>query len=229
VPDLRAYSLSADAFRSDSLWTVAYAGAPDAVAKAVKAECDLLGATETAVANGLGFVCFDTRRLGIKKCGGGYVLGLGAKASPLQFAAVAGRVDNCLQLLRCGANPDIGCPSAAEIARTNEFQAITDLIAAFKKVEEGAKKKKQKKVMDKAQPADSAVATSAAAAAHMTPATPPPTVAASLNSVPPVAAAQPAALATTANLLPGTMPGPSVVPMYPVAQQPVVLRSAPDP
>ena len=132
-PDMRAYALDPAMFRSSDLWTVAYSGTPDAIEKSIKEECDTFRSSKVEVVNALGYVCFDQRRLGIKKLRGTYVLGLGSKASPLQLAAAAGRLDNCLQLLRDGAAPNVGSPSATDIAKANGFTAITELIEMFSK------------------------------------------------------------------------------------------------
>jgi hypothetical protein len=217
APDMRAYSLSTDAFRTTDVWTVAYSGTPDAVAKAIKEDCDMLGSAETVAANALGYVCFSRRYLGIKKCRGVFVLGLGAKASPLEFAAAAGRVDNCLQLLRSGALPDSGSPSASEIARVNGFQAIVDLIATFKKTEAEKKmKKKCNKGAVETRPGDAPGPLTSALPAGL-----PPAAAVIAASVPPRQIADP-----TLSAVPHPASG-SFVGVHPISGVPP--RAAPDP
>lgn len=80
-----------------SIWTVAYGGTP----RQLQAHLDRV--KEAGVLHGVGYVNLHHRQWGIKKAGEAYQLGLGMKATPLQFAAVAQRLDNVMVLLSNGA------------------------------------------------------------------------------------------------------------------------------
>jgi hypothetical protein len=59
-----------------------------------------------------------------------YVLGDGAPATALQYATVSCRLDVAIHLLQLGADPAAATaqlPSPIEIARINEFKALSDL------------------------------------------------------------------------------------------------------
>ena len=81
--------------------------------------------------NMLGFVHYNGHESGIKKCGERYLLGLGSKASPLHFAALAARMDNVLVLLKAGAAWDVripGIPTPLKLAKVNGFKAVAEVI-----------------------------------------------------------------------------------------------------
>ncbi|KEG13164.1 calphotin-like protein [Trypanosoma grayi] len=104
------------AFSQKNIWTVAYTGS----AKELHVFIEDL---DSDALNAKGCVLYSRRQYGIKKCGEKYVLGLGQKGSALQFAAVAGHLDNVLLLLHCGAE-DYTIPRLKDILGADVMQTI---------------------------------------------------------------------------------------------------------
>lgn len=102
-----------------NIYTVAYFGTPQqlmAVVEKMKHRDAL---------NSAGYVAYRRRRWGLKRQGETYALGLGMKGTPLQFAAVAGKLDNTILLLLQGATDtsspllkDILSPESARLVRS---------------------------------------------------------------------------------------------------------------
>lgn len=84
-----------------NLCTAAYAGTLQQLQAALEA------AKCPNVIHGAGYVSVGRRQWGLKRQGSKYILGLGMKATPLQFAAAARRLDNIVFLLTNGARDDV--------------------------------------------------------------------------------------------------------------------------
>ncbi|CBH15903.1 hypothetical protein, conserved [Trypanosoma brucei gambiense DAL972] len=90
--------LECDTFSLKNIWTIAYAGS----VKDLHAFIELDGSAVSA----RGFVVYNRRHYGVKRLSEKFVLGLGQKATPLQYAAIAGHVDSVVLLLCMGAEDD---------------------------------------------------------------------------------------------------------------------------
>ncbi|ORC85512.1 calphotin-like protein [Trypanosoma theileri] len=106
-------------FSSKNIWTVAYS-------KSVKVLHDFIKDLDRDAINAKGYVLYNRRHYGIKKCGEKFVLGLGQKATPLQFAAVAGHLDSVVLLLHCGSQDD-SAPHLIEILGDDVMKVIKSL------------------------------------------------------------------------------------------------------
>ncbi|ESL06073.1 hypothetical protein TRSC58_06258 [Trypanosoma rangeli SC58] len=117
------HALSSDegVFSPKNIWTVAYMGT-------AKALHSFIESFDVDAINAKGFVLYNRRQYGIKKCGEKLLLGLGRKATPLQFAAVAGHLDNVVLLLHCGAKDD-STPHLKEIVADDVMEIIQGLTA----------------------------------------------------------------------------------------------------
>lgn len=87
-------------FSKTNIWTVAYGGN----SRQLQAYLEKLKKSDAI--HGVGYVNLRHRQWGIKRAAEEYQLGLGMKATPLQFAAVARRLDNVIVLLSNGARDD---------------------------------------------------------------------------------------------------------------------------
>ncbi|KAH9578139.1 hypothetical protein LSM04_005950 [Trypanosoma melophagium] len=106
-------------FSSKNIWTVAYS-------RSVKFLHDFIKDLNRDALNAKGYVLYNRRHYGIKKRGEDFVLGLGQKATPLQFAALAGHLDSVVLLLQCGSQDD-STPSLMEILGNDAMKIIQSL------------------------------------------------------------------------------------------------------
>ncbi|EKF30082.1 hypothetical protein MOQ_006112 [Trypanosoma cruzi marinkellei] len=114
-----ALSFEDGAFSQKNIWTVAYTGSAKELHSFIESfDVDALNAN--------GFVLYNRRQYGIKRLGEKFVLGLGKKASPLQFAAVAGHLDNVVLLLHYGAM-DNSSPRLKDIVGADVMKMIRGL------------------------------------------------------------------------------------------------------
>lgn len=101
-----------------NLCTVAYCGSP----RQLQASLKRLKGTDSIHSSG--FVSLGRRQWGIKRHGEEYQLGLGMKATALQFAAVAGRLDNVVVLLAHGARNGAE-PTLKALLPPDTYQLVT--------------------------------------------------------------------------------------------------------
>ncbi|RNF25771.1 calphotin-like protein [Trypanosoma conorhini] len=116
-----ALSSGDGSFSQNNIWTVAYTGT-------VKALHTFIESLEVDTVNAKGFVLYNRRQYGIKKCGERFLLGLGRKATPIQFDAVAGHLDNVVLLLHCGARDD-SAPRLKDIVAADAMEIIQEVTA----------------------------------------------------------------------------------------------------
>ncbi|ESS65594.1 hypothetical protein TCDM_05981 [Trypanosoma cruzi Dm28c] len=119
-----ALSFEDGAFSQKNIWTVAYTGS-------AKELHGFIESLDVDALNANGFVLYNRRQYGIKKLGEKFVLGLGQKASPLQFAAVAGHLDNVVLLLHYGAM-DNSTPRLKDIVGADVMKMILGLRAGLR-------------------------------------------------------------------------------------------------
>ncbi|CCW70103.1 unnamed protein product [Phytomonas sp. Hart1] len=81
-----------------TIWTLAWAGTPLQLQDALRKQDP-----ESNTLDALGYVTLGRHQWGLKRNKDEYVLGLGMKATALQFAVVSGRLDNVILLLFNGA------------------------------------------------------------------------------------------------------------------------------
>nr|CCC51755.1 conserved hypothetical protein [Trypanosoma vivax Y486] len=88
-----------DGVFAQNICTLAYAGSSRSLRAAIEGLDDNF-------LNAKGYVVYNRRQYGIKRCSERYVLGLGHKASALQFAAISGQLDKVALLLHFGSRDD---------------------------------------------------------------------------------------------------------------------------
>jgi hypothetical protein len=133
------------AFGSKSLVALAFCGTPESIEKFLSEKCPKIGVAREKCINAASHIVYHNRLLGIKKTGERYTIGLGCKATPLQFACVAGKMDNVLYLLQCGAE-DVVAPKLAAICAANQMEGIAEVLKAHQiQVAQEAKKKRQRR------------------------------------------------------------------------------------
>jgi hypothetical protein len=122
-------------FTGHDLCTSAFSHSPDVLMKAIE-EVKLLAeklapqerdAFVSEHISRRGFVSYRRRFLGVKKHKESFVLGLGATASPIEFAVLAGRTDNAALLAHFGSSRE-SVDRARKIAEGNNFTAIATLL-----------------------------------------------------------------------------------------------------
>ncbi|CCW63195.1 unnamed protein product [Phytomonas sp. EM1] len=98
LPREREVDLAPTDVEKGTLWTLAWAGTAAQLQGALGKLCCGSNALDA-----LGYVTLGRHQWGLKRIKGEYVLGLGMKATALQFAAVSGRLDNVIVLISNGA------------------------------------------------------------------------------------------------------------------------------
>ncbi|AYU84125.1 hypothetical protein, conserved [Leishmania donovani] len=100
-----------------NIWTAAYFGSPQQLGSVMeKRKFD-------GILDSAGYVHYKRRQWGLKRVGDTFVLGLGSRGTPLQFAAAAGKLDSVVLLLASGAR-DTTFPRLKEILSADSMQVI---------------------------------------------------------------------------------------------------------
>lgn len=124
VPEVGAFATveddSLDLSGKANLCTVAYAGTPPQLHTLLEKH------KRDGTINQPGSVSLQRRQWGLKRVSSYFVLGLGMKATPLQFAAVAGRLDNVVVLLGHGAR-DSSFPTLKDILSAESYEVVSSL------------------------------------------------------------------------------------------------------
>ncbi|KPI89389.1 putative calphotin-like protein [Leptomonas seymouri] len=105
-----------------TVWTAAYFGSPQQLHRVLTSK------SFDGMLSGAGYVQYRRRQWGLKRAGATFVLGLGMKATALQFAAAAGKLDNVVLLLASGAK-DTAFPPLKEILLKESMAAIAAICA----------------------------------------------------------------------------------------------------
>ncbi|KPA81899.1 calphotin-like protein [Leptomonas pyrrhocoris] len=105
-----------------TVWTTAYFGSPQQLNRVLTSK------NADGVLSSAGYVQYHRRQWGLKRTGDTFVLGLGMKATALQFAAAAGKLDNVVLLLTKGAK-DNASPPLKEILLKESMVMITAICA----------------------------------------------------------------------------------------------------
>ncbi|KAL7707283.1 hypothetical protein N2W54_001524 [Lotmaria passim] len=105
-----------------TIWTTAYFGTPQQLYRV------LTSRKWDGMLSSAGHVQYRRRQWGLKRAGETFVLGLGMKATALQFAAAAGKLDNVVLLLTNGAK-DNASPPLKEILSKDSMAMIASICA----------------------------------------------------------------------------------------------------
>ena len=120
------------ALSPDSLCNAACSGDVTSLKKLVAHHIIVVGADAYSLVNAAGFVTLNRVRYGLKRSGSTFTIGLGGKATPLQFAAVFGQTSAAKYLLDAGASDAAfgGLPAPSTIAGANGFSSLKSLLGA---------------------------------------------------------------------------------------------------
>nr|CCC93927.1 conserved hypothetical protein [Trypanosoma congolense IL3000] len=139
---LNTSAQTCDSFSLRNIWTTAYAAGVKELQTLLENDCSAI--------NAKGFVVYNRRQLGVKKLSEKFVLGLGQKGSPLQYAAMAGHIDSVLLLLTRGAEDD-SYPYLKDILGDEMDTTVKSMSASFRA------EQKEKRMRGKEKPRSKAV------------------------------------------------------------------------
>lgn len=105
-----------------TIWTTAYFGTPQQLHRALTSK------RFDGMLSCAGQVQYRRRQWGLKRAGETFVLGLGMKATALQFAAAAGKLDSVVLLLTSGAK-DTGTPRLQQILSPEAMAMVNSICA----------------------------------------------------------------------------------------------------
>jgi hypothetical protein len=105
-----------------TVWTTAYFGTPRQLYHVITSK------KFDGMLTSTGYVQYRRRKWGLKRAGETFVLGLGMKATALQFAAAAGKLDSVVLLLTNGAR-DSSTPFLKEILSKASMAMIASICA----------------------------------------------------------------------------------------------------